>query len=171
MHFCCILLVSEVTKASPHSRQTSLLNGRRNKGFVTIFNIIEGMARVKPENEEKEGFFFRELSHTVWRDYKIHGSWSCEETLQGLKLKSENFVHNRVGKGELMKRCENRSDQVRKDVGIGEGKRWVLGMRNGWEVGDTRISSPKKRQLEKSGENITQVWTRCYWSTWKQGDK
>lgn len=75
MHFWCILLASQVTKASPCSRQTSSLNGRSIiKELVAIF-IVEGMVRAKSRNKEEEEqlFFFQRMSHTVWMNYNVHG--------------------------------------------------------------------------------------------------
>lgn len=47
--------------------------------------------------------------------------------MEDLEGKTENFDLNRLGDGELMKQCEKKSVQVKKDVGIGEGRCWVEG--------------------------------------------
>lgn len=73
MHFWCILLVIEVTKAGPCSRQTSSLNGRSIKELVAIC-ITEEMIRTKSRNkEEEEHFFFQRMSYTIYMNYKVHG--------------------------------------------------------------------------------------------------
>lgn len=61
MHLWCILLVNQVIKASPCSRQTCSLNGRSIEELVAI-SIMEGRVRAKSRNKEKEEhfFFFRE---------------------------------------------------------------------------------------------------------------
>lgn len=47
--------------------------------------------------------------------------------MEDLEGKTGNFDLNRLGNGELMKQCEKKSVQVKKDVGIGEGRCWVEG--------------------------------------------
>lgn len=39
--------------------------------------------------------------------------------MEGQEGKSKTFIFNRVENRELIKGCKNRSDQVRKDVGVG----------------------------------------------------
>lgn len=39
--------------------------------------------------------------------------------MEDIEGKSKTFILNRVGNRELIKGCKNRSDQVRKDVGVG----------------------------------------------------
>lgn len=42
--------------------------------------------------------------------------------MEDLEGKTENFDLNRLRDGELMKQCKKKSVQVKKDVGIGEGR-------------------------------------------------
>ena len=75
--------------------------------------------------------------------------------MEDLEGKTENFDLDRLGDGELIKQCEKKSVQVKKDVGIGERRCWVKGWGGRyWDV---------LTQGEATGEvwgTCAQVWTR-----------